>query len=314
MTSAQHHQWTESGTELSVIVVTYDAPELALSCLESLRREIGAAGGEVLVVDNGSSSDLAARMALCFPEFLVTARTSNSGFAAAANLGAGMARGKLLLFLNPDTLVPEGAIEALLAFARSRPHAGIWGGKTLFADGGLNPHSCRRAPSLWGLLSSSLALDTRYPNSRFFGSSHYGGWCRDTERQVEVVCGCYLLIQRDLWERLGGFSPEYFMYGEDDDFCIRARRLGFRPSFTPQSVIVHHGSGSEASQERKICQLLAARAVFIRSHFSVFVRPLALMLLALRPWLGRHMAKPQLQDLWARVWKKRDQWLIGRFG
>jgi GT2 family glycosyltransferase len=298
---------------LSVIMVTYGAREMALRSLESLERETPRLASEVLVVDNGSPDGLAGEIAARFPQYRVFAQPGNLGFAGACNLAADFARGRYLLFLNPDTIVLDRAIDRLLDFARLRPDAGIWGGRTLFGDGTVNPTCCRRRPSLWTLFCSALALDTRFPASPLFGAMTYGGWPRDSVRAVDVVSGNFLLIDRGLWDRLAGFSPAFFMYGEDDDLCLRAASIGFQPLFTPDAAIVHHGSGTESDQARKIGQILAARALLIRTHFSRAAKPLALMLLMLRPCLGRLFAKPALRGLWTNVWARRAQWASGEF-
>ncbi|HEY5049194.1 MAG TPA: glycosyltransferase family 2 protein [Rhizomicrobium sp.] len=299
--------------DLSIIVVSYGSREMTLQALRSIEQGICTVPYEVLVVDNGSRDGSPPAIAAEFPEFRLMAEPVNLGFAGACNLAARTARGKYLLLLNPDTVVRNHAIDSLLAFARRRPEAGIWGGSTLFADGTLNPMSCCRRPSLWNLFCSGVALDTRYPQSPLFGSRSYGGWDRSSEREVDIVAGCFLLIRKTLWDRLGGFSPDFFMYGEDVDLCLRARRLGFRPAFTPAAAIVHHGSGTENDQARKIRQILAARALLIRRHFPLFKRPAGLALLALRPMLGRLWAKHALRETWSEVWALRRQWMMGRF-
>ncbi|HEX4080344.1 MAG TPA: glycosyltransferase family 2 protein [Rhizomicrobium sp.] len=302
-----------SDVELSVVIVTHGAREMTLDCLESVAIETRRLASEVLVVDNASENGLAREIAARFPHFHVVAQFANLGFAAAANLAADFARGRFLLFLNPDTIVADGALDRLLEFARARPGAGIWGGRTLYGDGAVNPTSCRRAPSLWSLLCSAFALDTRYPQSRLFAAMGYGGWQRDRERSVDVVCGCFLLVDRAVWHRLAGFSPAFFMYGEDDDLCMRARQAGFHPAFTPAATIIHYGSGTELNQDRKIGQILASRALLIRSHFPMPARPLAALLLMLRPWLGSRFGRPSLRPLWRSIWARRSQWIAGRF-
>ncbi|HEY6578832.1 MAG TPA: glycosyltransferase family 2 protein, partial [Rhizomicrobium sp.] len=248
MTDLEFVSGNPAGVELSAIMVTYGAREMALASLDSLAREIRRLAGEVIVVDNGPDGALAAEIALRYPDFRVVTQIANLGFAAAGDLAADLARGQFLLFVNPDTVIPERALERLLEFAKVRPDAGIWGGRTLFGDGTINPTSCRRRPSLWSLFCSAFALDTRYPNSALFAAAGYGGWARNDERRVDVVCGCFLLVERRVWDRLGGFSPAFFMYGEDDDLCLRARRLGFRPAFTPSAAIIHYGRGTELNQ------------------------------------------------------------------
>lgn len=300
--------------EVSVIVVTYGAMELTMRSLETVAREAAHLNAEVIIVDNGSPGRLADEIASAHPAFRVLALAANTGFAAASNLAADAANGCYLLFLNPDTLLLGGALDRMLEFARRRPQAGIWGGQTLFEDGRINPTSCRRTPNLWRLICTAVALDTCFPNSPLFAAMGYGGWRRDDERSVDVVCGSFMLVQRALWERLGGFSPNFFMYGEDEDICIRARRLGFAPAFSPEPAIIHSGSGTERNQDRKIRHLLASRALLIRAYFPPIMRPLALFLLMLRPWLGRWFAPPPLRNLWRTVWAQHRLWLAGRFG
>jgi GT2 family glycosyltransferase len=300
--------------EVSVIMVTYGARELTMRSLQSIAREICHISAEVIIVDNDSPDGMADEIVSRHPDFHVLPQTANTGFAAAANSGAEAAKGGYLMFLNPDTLMLEGAAERLLEFARRRPRAGIWGGQTLFDDGRINPTSCRRSSNLWRLFCSAVALDTRFPDSELFASAGYGGWDRSDERAVEVICGSFMLVQRALWDRLGGFSPAFFMYGEDEELCIRARKLGYAPVFSPQPVIIHSGSGTERNQDRKIRHLLAARALLIRGYFSTVARPLALVLLQSRPWLGRWFAQRALRTLWRSVWSQRRLWLAGQFG
>jgi GT2 family glycosyltransferase len=299
--------------DVSIIVVSYGAREMTLECLRSIARGIGDATCEIIVVDNNSSDGSPGAIEAGFPQVRLMAQSTNLGFAAACNLGAREARGEYLLLLNPDTVVLDEAIGRLLAFARDRPGAGIWGGRTVFGDGSLNPMSCWRRPTLWTLLCSGLAMDTRYPRSALFNAYGYGGWKRDSAREVDVVAGCFLLIQKALWDRLGGFDSAFFMYGEDVDLCLRARRLGFRPAIAPQATIVHHGSGTEEDKVRKIRQVLAARALLIRRHFPWTKRQTGLALLALRPMLGRLLAKRELRETWNEVWALRHQWMTGRF-
>jgi GT2 family glycosyltransferase len=286
---------------------------MILECLESIERGAGNVRYEVIVVDNNSNDGSADSIAVRFPTVSLIRQSVNRGFAAACNLAARDAQGEYLLLLNPDTLVRNNAIENLLTFARRSPGAGIWGGRTEFSDGTLNPMSCWRRLTLWNLFCSSLALDTRYRQSALFNAYGYGGWSRDTERTVDVVSGCFLLVSKELWDRLGGFDPEFFMYGEDADLCLRAARLGYRPAVTPEATIVHHGSGTESDKLRKMRQVLASRALLIRRHIPVLVRPVALGLLALRPMLGGYFAKPGLRGTWSELWSLRGQWLAGRF-
>jgi hypothetical protein len=132
-------------------------------------------------------------------------------------------------------------------------------------------------------------------------------------RTVDVICGVCLLVDRKVWDRLGGFSPAFYMYGEDDDLSLRARRLGYSPTLMLDLGVVHHGSGSEPNQERKLRQILAARSLILRGYSVAPARQIGQALLLLRPLLGKYFSRPELRPLWEAVWAKRQRWLSGRF-
>lgn len=297
---------------VSIIVVSYGTRDMTLECLASIVRQTHAVTYEVLVVDNASPDDSAEAMAKAFPAFRHMPQSQNLGFAAANNLAAKQARGEYLLLLNPDTVVLDGAIDKLVAFARRRPQAGVWGGRTVFSDGRLNPNSCWRQLSLWNLFCRSTGLALLFNDSALFHSEAYGGWKRDTEREVDIVTGCFLLITRDLWRRLDGFAPEFFMYGEDADLCLRAKQLGARPAIAPEAAIVHYGSATEPSESRKAKRTLAAKYLLIGKQFRPPARQLAIALLALHPAL-KSVLPGRNRAMWKEVWDARRTWLSGTF-
>ena len=180
----------------------------------------------------------------------------------------GRPSGEFLLLLNPDTVLLDDAVEGILTFARNRPEARIWGGRTLFADGSLNPTSCWRDPTLWSLLCQITGLNKIFPGSELFNPEPYGNWDRSSEREVEMVTGCFFLIRREFWNELGGFDPDYFIYAEEADLCHRARLRGARPAVTPDVAIVHHGGGSQKQRGPRIVRLFRGKATFIRKHWS----------------------------------------------
>jgi GT2 family glycosyltransferase len=298
---------------LSIIVVSYGTREMTMECLASVMRETRETSYEVIVVDNASPDDSAEAIAAKFPDFCVMAQAENLGFAAANNLAARHAKGHYLLLLNPDTVVLGGAIDKLVQFARRRPEAGIWGGRTLFGDHSLNPSSCWRQQTLWNLFCRGVGLSMLFPNSPVLHSEGYGGWKRDGEREVDIVTGCLLLIEKTLWNRLGGFAPEFFMYGEDADLCLRAKVLGYRPVITSDATIIHYGGATETNSARKNKRLLAAKALLIRKHFPAALRPVALTLLALRPRLKTWAGRASDRLLWRDVWSAKADWIAGRF-
>jgi N-acetylglucosaminyl-diphospho-decaprenol L-rhamnosyltransferase len=264
---------TNNGLRLSVIIVSFNTRDLTLAAISSAIGQIGS-DCEIIVVDNASTDDSVVRIAENFPLVTLLALPQNIGFGRANNLAAQRAKGQYILLLNPDTLVQPGAIGTMLDFAERRPEARIWGGRTLTADGRLDPRSCARRPNLWSIIAVALGLATLFPRSSLFNPEAMPGWERDHECGVDIVTGCFLMIERDTWQKLGGFDPAYFMYGEEVDLCLRAQELGARPAITPYATITHFEGASQSAAPR-MAQILAGRIRYCRKHLPPWQRRLA---------------------------------------
>lgn len=308
--------------QVSVIIVSYNTREMTLECLRSIVSQTHDASYEVIVVDNNLSDGSADAIRDEFPDLNLIALTQNVGFARANNLAAEQARGDRLLLLNPDTVILDRAIDRLIAFADRTPSFHVWGGRTLYGDGSLNPTSCWRRITLWNLTCFALGLTYFARRSPLLNSESYGGWDRDTDRHVDIVTGCFLLIDHDLWAQLNGFDPTFFMYGEEADLCHRARRAGARPAITPSATIVHYGGASDSVPVDKRVKVFKGRITLINCHFSSITRGLGrrLHLLAvLTRWCGYRMAASvsdragfdQSAVYWRAVWRRRLEWING---
>lgn len=302
-----------SAPTLSIIVVSYNTREMTLDCLRSVVAET-ATPHELIVVDNASADGSAEAIAAAFPDALLLAETENHGFARANNIAAARARGEFVLLLNPDTLVLDGALDRLAAFARARPGARIWGGRTLFGDRRLNPASAWGRMTLWNILCRGAGLTGLFPKSPLFNGEAYGGWDRGSVREVDIVSGCMFLIRRADWERLGGFDSTFVMYGEEADLCLRAAaELGARPAVTPEATIVHYGGASETVRAEKMVRLLRAKAELIRRHLPAWQQPIARRAFRLWP-LTRHLAarlRRRPAGDWGEIWARRAEWQDG---
>ena len=300
---------------LSILIVSYNTREMTLECLRSVMRETRTPH-EVIVVDNASPDGSAAAIAAEFPEIRLFAETTNHGFAGGNNLAAVEARGEYLLLLNPDTVVLDGAIDRLLAFAERNPVARIWGGRTLFEDGSLNPGSCWGRMTLWNVFARTSGLTGIFPRSPRVNSEDYGGWRRDSEAEVDIVSGCFILISRADWAALGGFDPTFYMYGEEADLCLRARRdLGARPRITPEATIIHYGGASEAVRSDKMARLLQAKMTLIGRHLPGWQRGAARRIYRLWPLTRRITlglaGRRERAAVWGEIWARRAEWEHG---
>ena len=307
---------------VSIMVVSYNTREMTLACLRSVVAETRTTPYEIIVVDNASSDGSAEAIKGLGGRIRLMTLANNIGFARANNLAARAARGQYLLLLNPDTVVLDSAIDRLCAVANANPAAGIWGGRTLFGDRTLDPTSVWAKMTPWSLTCRALGLDHAFPASAVLNPEGIGGWNRDSMRTVDIVCGCFLLIRRELWTALDGFDRAFFMYGEEADLCLRAAGLGARPLFTPTATIIHYGSASEATKAGKVEKLFRAKVTQMRRHWSPPARLFGQAMLALWPlsrWLSAAaitLLRPsekraQQAALWREVWQSRAGWIGG---
>ena len=306
---------------VSILVVSYNTRELTLDCLRSIVAETRLPH-EVIVVDNASRDGSPEAIATEFPAVRLIASPENLGFGRANNLGAREARGEYLLLLNSDTVVLDGAIDKLVAFARETPRAKMWGGRTIFPDGRLNPQSCWELPSLWNITCRTLGLNALFPNSPVFHSECYPDWARDSVREVDMIVGCFLMTTRAFFETLGGFDESLFMYGDDADLCIRARKLGAAPHITPAATIIHYSGASDTVRADRMVKLMSGKIGVIQRHFSGLRKPLALSILRLWPYtrmlamnlLASVSRDPRFRsggENWSEIWRRREAWWNG---
>lgn len=260
------------------------------------------------MLDNDSGDGTAELVGGEFPEVRLLALDENLGFAAGVNRAAEEAHGQYLLLLNPDTVVHDGALDAIVEFARTHPEHGLVGGRTLDPDGRVNPGSCWAQPSLWSLVCFATMLSTAFKGSRLFDPEAIGGWKRDTVREVGIVTGCLLLAPRALWRELGGFDTRFFMYGEDADLGMRAWARGLRPAITPDAVITHEIGVSSASRPDKLVLLFRGKATLLRKHWSPGRRRIGIALLRLGVGVRALLAR---SSAWPAVWAARASWVEG---
>lgn len=307
---------------LTVIVISYNTRALTLAALATLFAQTRATPIHVVVFDNASTDGSPQAIATAFPQVELIRSPDNLGFARANNVVAQKARTDWLLLLNPDTEVQDGAVDRLMAFARDHLDAGIWGGRTVFADGRLNIASCWMRITPWSVFCLTTGLSGLFSRSELFNPEAMGDWQRDSIRQVDIVVGCFLLIRRALWDRLGGFDLKYFMYGEEADLCLRAAAMGHAPMITPDAQIMHIvGAATHGRPGHKLVQVARARATLIRDHWPGWQVPLGLGMMwagagARRGLLGAmgRLKGGRWQDRAAAhrlVWQERATWLKG---
>ncbi len=305
---------------VSIIVVSYNTKKYTLECLRSVYEQTQGITYEVIVVDNASSDGSVEAIETEFPAVYLIKSTENLGFAAANNLAAQKAKGDYLLLLNPDTVILDGAIQKLYKFAFANPNNLIYGGRTLFEDHSLNPTSCWKKMTLWSLFCYAAGLVSIFRRNKFFDPESYGSWQRDTVREVDIVTGCFFLIKKSYWDQLNGLHPDFFMYGEEADLCLRAKKQGAKPIITPEATIIHYGGVSEKKRSDKMIRLFHAKEQLIRRHWKRRTKFIGILLLRLSVFsrslicnILQFVGLSQFQEnarCWIEVWNRRNEWYV----
>lgn len=233
----------DNETLLSVIIVTWNGKKYALECLESLQTKCNGCSTEVIVVDNGSTDGTPEAIRLQFPEITLVKNHANLGFAKANNIGMELSHGKYVCLVNSDVVIPSGCLEKMNEFMETHPEIGILGPKMLSPEGGVGA-SVMRLPSVWNTFCCALGLHLIFPDSRPLGGFSMDAYSYDTVDNVEVLTGWFWMIRRKALQMVGGLDEQFFMYGEDIDWCHRFRTAGWQVVFYPDAQALHYGAAS----------------------------------------------------------------------
>jgi N-acetylglucosaminyl-diphospho-decaprenol L-rhamnosyltransferase len=255
---------------LDIVIVNWNSGPLLRECLESVAAagRDGFALSRVIVVDNASTDGSADGIEGGSPPVLLVRNRVNRGFAAACNQGARGSKARYLLFLNPDTRLDENSLPRPAAFLDD-PGNGDVGivGIQLVDGAGRVSRSCARFPTPWRLFSLMVGLPRLFP-ARFPG--HFmTEWDHSGNRDVDQVMGAFFLVRRHLFESLGGFDERFFVYFEELDFCLRARKAGWRSHYLAEAQAYHKGGGtSEQAGGARLSHYLRSRILYGYKHFG----------------------------------------------
>lgn len=253
---------------LSVLIVSYRTRALTLRCVESVLRELGPHGGEVLVLDNDSRDGTVEALRERFPRCRVLINAENLGFGRAQNQLAAEAKGRRLLVLNPDTRLHPGCLGKLNAWLDQHPDTAVAGPRTLDPDGSVQA-TCFRFP---GLLGEFLSTSSLGPLLRHVPG--LGAWLGLTPAarasgEVGYLQGSCLLFRRDAFEEMGGFDESYFLFSEEVDLQRRLRDRGWKRAFVAEAVITHdHGKSMEQDPIQNYVELYRSKLRYFGRHLS----------------------------------------------
>ncbi|MGH7496766.1 MAG: glycosyltransferase [bacterium] len=277
--------------DFSIVIVNYNVREFLRQMLLSLRPALRPLRAEIFVVDNASDDGSVDMVQSQFPECTVLANEENLGFAAANNLALRRARGRYLVLLNPDTVVQEDTFTALREFMNHHPHTGMAGCRVLNPDGTLQL-ACRRSfPTPWVAFTKLSGLSRLFPRSRWFGRYNLTFLPEDETCEVEAISGSFMVARRETVEQVGLLDEDFFMYGEDLDWCYRIRSAGWQIHYYPGTQIVHFkGESSRRSSFDSLRLFYQSMGLFVQKHFRRRMFVLSYWFLHLAIWVRAAIA------------------------
>lgn len=249
-------------SELSICMVTFQNRDCVCECLRSLRaaaQNPDAGSAEIILVDNASTDGTVETVRAQFPEVRVLAKSENSGFAAANNDALRLAGGRFLLLLNPDTIVPQGALQAMVRFMDDRPDAGVVGCRLVNPDGSAQ-HSVRAFPTVRAALHQFTAIRHLGLFRKHYNTYRQKEFDYSHTAECDSVMGAAFLTRREVLEAVGLLDERYFMYYEEVDFCKRVRDSGRKVYYFPD-VSVTHLAGQSAHYDRRLASVSRMRSL-----------------------------------------------------
>ena len=255
--------------DLSVVIVHRNTPDELRDCLAALERACRPLRCQVLLVDQGSPPALLEAIRRRFPWVELIEDRSDRGYAASNNLGLSRARGRYLLLLNADVVLPPDALDELVAWMDAHPRLGYAGPRLVLPDGTLDL-ACRRSfPTPVVSLYRLSGLARRFPRSPTLARYNLTYLPPDREGPVEGVAGAAMLVRRTAAEQAGLLDETYFMYGEDLDWAARLRAAGWPGWYLPRVTALHRKRSSSRRRPLKTTyEFYRAMAIFYRRHYA----------------------------------------------
>ena len=255
--------------DLSIIIVNYNVKFFLEHCLYSVKAAISRIDAEVIVADNHSSDGSREWLEPRFPEVRFIWNDINEGFSKANNRAVAMAKGKYILFLNPDTIVADDCFEKCIEFFAAHADAGAIGVRMIDGSGRFLKESKRAFPSPGTSLFKLFGMARLFPHSALFARYYLGNLPEKEDHEVDVLAGAFMIVRKDVLDRLGGFDEIFFMYGEDVDLSYRIQKAGYKNYYFAGTTIIHFkGESTRKGSLNQVRQFYTAMSLFVKKHYK----------------------------------------------
>ena len=254
--------------QLSVIILNYNVRYFLEQCVLSVQNALETIDGEIIVIDNNSSDDSCEMMEQLFPNVKLIRNNENIGFPKGNNIGVTQAQGEYICILNPDTVVAEDTFLKVLAFAQKQSDLGILGCKLIDGTGNFLPESKRGIPTPFVAFTKVTGLYKLFPKSRTFGK-YYAQYLNENQTgKVEILVGAFMFMNRDLYQELGGFDEDCFMYSDDIDLSYRVLKEGKSNYYFHETSVIHYKGESTIKDGIYMKRFQEAMQFFYKKHFN----------------------------------------------
>jgi GT2 family glycosyltransferase len=281
--------------DVSVVIANHNSADFLVRCVDSVKAGAGSLTVETIVVDNASHPASLVGLEARLSDVELIRNTHNRGFSAANNQGVRIARGRYVLFLNPDTLIEESTLPSLVAYMDSMSNVGAATCFVRLPDGKLDDAAHRGFPTPWNALCQFSGLSRLFPRSRLLSGYTLGWQDLSVTHDIDALAGCFMLVRREAGEAAEWWDEDYFFYGEDLDFCFNLKQQGWKIAFVPEVSILHYKGMSSGikkasrhiSQADRSTRAMATRArfaamrIFYDKHYkAIYPAPIRWLVLA----------------------------------
>lgn len=254
--------------DLSIIIVNYNTCQVTLNSLKSVYASELSYSYEVILIDNHSSDNSVTTIKNAYPDIELLENQANLGFSKANNQGIKLARGRYVLLLNSDTLLDPDTLQTMIQFMDEHPKAGASGCKLVLADGSLDKACKRGFPTPSAAFYYITRLSKLFPHNPKFNQYQLGHLPDNEHHQVDSLVGAFMLVRRTTIDQVGMLDEDYFMYGEDVDWCYRMKEAGWEIHYYPETKIIHlKGASSRRKPMKIIYEFYRAMYLFHHKHY-----------------------------------------------
>jgi len=253
--------------QLSVIILNYNVRYFLELCVSSVQNAISNLDAEIIVVDNNSQDDSCAMMKQRFPNVKLIENTENLGFPKGNNIAVAVAKGEYICILNPDTVVAEDTFTKVLEFAKRQNDLGIVGVKLIDGTGNFLPESKRGTPTPFVAFTKITGVYKVFP--KVFGKYYAQHLSQNQTGKVDILVGAFMVMKRELYNDIGGFDENCFMYSDDIDLSYRALKKGKSNYYFHETSVIHYKGESTIKDGTYMKRFQEAMNFFYKKHFQV---------------------------------------------